>query len=281
MSDRFFSTPRSLRGCLIALLSLSLLPAVAQDTPAQEQVAPAKPTPPRKINRVYLADLEGTWITRDYLERVRASRAPHATARGATGVAIKIQREGRSWPIVITNFQETVPEFIIDVQPDKTPRSYRLVLAKEDRPGISSADVTYLYFRGERSDDGVFRTLSIAEPNFARKRYLTYLRLEDPLDAFINRAVIAGRYQAADGDIYEFTEAGTAILPDREFAYEISLDPSTAKCEMIQSHREQDPQGQERIGFAWKGAHLELYNVNGKKTPYRCAAKPFAVLKRL
>jgi len=279
MSDRF-STARGLRAGIVLLFSLSLLPALAQETPGQEPGAAARPAPPRKKDRVYLSDLEGTWIARDYLERVRASRAPHTTARSATGIAIKVQREGRTWPILITNFQQAVLEFIIDVQPDQTPKSYRLVLAKEDRPGISSADVTYVYFRGERSEDGTFRTLSIAEPNFARKRYLTYLRLDEPLEVFINRAVIAGTYVDEAGARYEFTDDGKAIFPDREFAYEVSLDPSFAKCELIRSHREQDPQGKERIGFAWKGAQLELFGVKGRKAPYRCDSKPFVVLKR-
>jgi hypothetical protein len=167
---------------------------------------------------------------------------------------------------------------IIDVQPDVKPGSYRLVLAKEDRPGISASETTYLYFRGERTADGTFSALSIAEPNFAKRRYLTYVRLPDPLDAFVNRVVIAGRYQDAEGLAYEFTEGGDANLPDRSFVYEVSLDPGAAGCELIQNHRERNPAGTDRIGFEWKAGELRLFKVSGRKPPYKCAGKPFAVL---
>ena len=274
-----------------SLICLSLLaaPVRAQEKPADAgpaagEGAAAKPQPAKPASRyqdrVYLKDLEGTWIARDYLERLRASRAPHATARQATGIAIKIQRDGRSYPILITNFQRAVLQAVIDVQPMPKPKNSRLALAKEDRPGLSSTELTYMPFRGERNTDGVFQTLSIAEPNFAKKRYLTYLRLNEPLETLVNRIVIAGRYVDAEGNGYEFTEAGEALLPDRKFTYEISLDPSSAPCELVQSHREREPEGKERVGYAWKGAQLQLFKVTGSKPPYKCAAKPFAVLDR-
>jgi hypothetical protein len=269
---------------IVATLLLAAAAALAQDKPAEAPADPeqaAKPKPkPRHPDRVYLKDLEGTWVSRDYIERLRVVRSPHLTARRATGIAIEIQKEGSSYSILITNFQRAVLNAIIDVQPDEKAGSYRLVLAKEDRPGIPASETTLLYFRGERSADGTFTSLSIAEPNFARRRYLTYLRLTDPLDVFVNRAVLAGRYQDEEGKVYEFTEGGDATLPDRSFAYEISLDPASAACELIQDHRERNPEGKERIGFEWKGAQLHLYNVSGRKPPYKCDSKPFAILTR-
>jgi hypothetical protein len=271
----------SRRLVVLSLCGLLTGPAPAQEKSGEGQAAPAKPAPAAKAkDRVFVKDLEGTWISRDYVERLRASRAPHAVARQAAGIAIKIQKEGRSYPILITNFQRAVLQAIIDVEPDVKPNSYRLVLAKDDKGPVSSSEVTYLYFRGERNADGRFETLSISEPNFAKRRFLTYLRLNDPLDAFINRAVIAGKYKDAEGQTYEFTEGGDAVLPDRSFAYEVSLDPSSGSCELIQNHREREPEGKERIGFEWKGPELRLYKVSGSKPPFRCEAKPFAVLTR-
>jgi hypothetical protein len=300
MTNRFsFARPFLVVFVLLAAAlvatALGSVPVAAQDTQADTQ-APAQPdTPPdpearpkpkpkpqsRYKDRVFLTDLEGTWIARDYLERLRNSRAPHATARRATGIAIKIEKDGPTYPILITDFQKAILNFVIDIQPDVKPGSYRLAVAEQDRPGISAADLTYIYFRGERDANGVFQTLSIAEPNFARKRYLTYLRLNEPLETFVNRATIAGKYLDAEGRSYEFTEAGEAILPDRTFQYEVSLDPRRANCELIISHREHDPQGKERIGYAWKGATLQLYEVlPRKKPPYKCKGVPFAVLTR-
>jgi hypothetical protein len=284
MANTAIRTGRFAGHTLVAALMLVAAMALAQDKSAEPPADPeqaAKPKPkPRHPDRVYLKDLEGTWVSRDYIERLRVARAPHATARQATGIAIKIEKEGASYPILITNFQRAVLNAIIDVQPDAKAGSYRLVLAKEDRPGISASETTFLYFRGERSADGTFSSLSIAEPNFAKRRYLTYVRLTDPLDTFVNRAVLAGRYQDAEGNVYEFTEGGDATLPDRSFAYEISLDPGSAPCELIQNHRERNPGGQERIGFEWKAAELRLYNVSGRKPPFKCDSKPFVILTR-
>ncbi len=278
------------RRMIASLLCLALLAghALGQEqgadpapAPVQEgQAKPAAPKPSRYKDRVYIKDLEGTWIARDYVERLRASRAPHATGRKATGIAIKLQRDGRSYPILVTNFQRAVLQAVIDVQPGDKPNNYRLALADEDRPGISASELTYMPFRGERDAEGVFRTLSISEPHFARKRYLTYLRLSEPLETFVNRIVIAGKYVDAQGAAYAFTEGGDAILPQRTFAYEVSLDPGNATCELLQSHKEREAEGKERIGFAWKGPELQLFNVTGKKRPYTCQTKPFAVLKR-
>lgn len=284
MTDRFLFARRSLAALLLAaplgLAGLASVPAAAQEQPADPE-ARAQPKPPSKYkDRVYMKDLQGTWIARDYLERLRNLRAPHATARQAAGIAIKIEQEGATWPILITNFQKAILNFVIDIQPDVKPGSYRLAVAKEDRPGLSASDLTYIYFRGERDAKGVFQTLSIAEPNFAKKRYLTYLRLSEPLETFVNRAVLAGKYQDANGQSYEFTDGGEAILPDRSFKYEVSLDPNRAGCELIISHREHEPEGKERIGFAWKGATLQLYEVTGNKAPFKCRATPFAVLTR-
>jgi len=287
MTDRFlFARPLLVAAWLsalpVAVAWLVSAPAAAQDNPADPEARAVEPKPPasKHPDRVYMKDLEGTWIARDYLERLRNLRAPHATARQAAGIAIKIKQDGPTYPILITNFQKAILNFVIDIQPDVRPGSYRLAVAKEDRPGLSASDLTYIYFRGERGADGVFQTLSIAEPNFARKRYLTYLRLSEPLESFVNRAVLAGKYRDADGQSYEFTEGGAATLPDRSFQYEVSLDPSRAHCELIISHQERDPKGKERVGFAWKGATLELYEVTGKKPPYKCKTKPFAVLTR-
>jgi hypothetical protein len=285
MTDRFLFARRLLAVSLLAvtlvLAGPASVPAAAQEQPADPEAPAAQAKPPSKHkDRVYMKDLQGTWIARDYLERLRNLRAPHATARQAAGIAIKIEQEGSTYPILITNFQKAILNFVIDIQPDAKPGSYRLAIAKEDRPGLSASDLTYIYFRGERDANGVFQTLSIAEPNFARKRYLTYLRLSEPLDAFVNRAVLAGNYQDANGQSYEFTDGGEAILPDRTFQYELSLDPNRARCELIISHREREPDGKERIGFAWKGATLQLYEVSGKKPPYKCKSTPFAVLTR-
>ncbi|PWT71577.1 MAG: hypothetical protein C5B46_07965 [Proteobacteria bacterium] len=265
------------RACyaLLLLIAVQLTPwAWAEDdsTPAQQLAR----TPSK--SRIFVRELEGTWIAKPYLEALKASRAPHAAARKTPALAIKIQREGQSYPILTTNFQSAVLQFLLDVEPALKPGAYRLVTAPEDR-AISSSEVTYINFRASRGAGDKVEELAIAEPKFARGKYVTFVRLPDTLDVTVNRLVIAGRYKDEQGSAYEFTESGDAVLPDRKFAYEISLDPRSAPCELLQSHREREPQGSERIGFDWRDATLRLFAVKpAGKDRYSCEAKPFAVL---
>jgi len=240
----------------------------------------AKRQATRHNDRVFPKDLEGTWIASAYREKLARTQSPRASASAQVATAIKIQYDNRSYPILITNFQRAVLQAVIDVQPDKKPGSYRLAIAKEDKGVVYASDLSYLYFRGERGTDGVFETLSIAEPHFSKRKFVTYTRLEGDLEPYVNKTVIAGNYSDAQGRVYTFSETGEAVLPDRKFVYEVNLDPSAAKCDILLSHGEREPDGQERIGFAWKDGKLHLYEVTGNKAPLACKAKPFAVLTR-
>lgn len=243
--------------------------------------AKKRPLSAKQKDRVFIKDLEGTWIAAGYVEQLKKTRSPQASARKGGGVAIKIQREGPVYPILFTNFQRAVLQSVIDVQPDVKPKSYRLAVAKEDRGAVNAADLSYVYFRGERDSSGVFKTLSISEPIFAKGKFLRYQRLDGALEQFVNATVIAGKYTDAQGKAYEFSESGDAVLPDATFPYEVSLDAKAASnCDLLESHREREPQGKQRIGFAWKGDKLNLFKVAGDKPPYKCEAQPYAVLTR-
>jgi len=263
----------------------SAAPARAQDKPAtapstQAAQDAAKPQRPIRKDRVFVWDLQGTWISKAYLDRLKASRSPHAAARRTPPLVIKIDKQDNSYPILITNFQNAVLNFLIEVEPGRKPDTYRMVTAADDGL-VSSTEATYIYFRGTRSVQGKFDALSIADPHFAKRKFLPFVRLPDSLDSVVNRLTIAGEYIDAENRAYEFTEAGDAVLPERKFAYEISLDPRAANCELLLSHPEREPGGQNRVGFAWAGTKLQLFNVKSvEKGRFACEAKPFAVLTR-
>jgi hypothetical protein len=253
--------------------------AGAQDKPPAPDPAAAQP-PVRSIpkERIFVRDIQGTWISKRYLDALRTLRAPHAAARKTPALVIKVEKEERSYPILTTDFQRAVLQFLLDVEPGLKPGSYRMVAAPEDRT-ISASEVTYIDFRGARNADGKLEELAIAEPKFAKRKYVTFVRLPDPLDVVVDRLVIAGKYHDEQGRAYEFSEAGDAVLPDRQFAYELSLDPRNANCELLQSRRDREPQGNERIGFEWRGARLRLFQVIATgKNRYACQRRPFAVL---
>ena len=259
----------------------SAAPATAQDKPGTAPSAgAAQGAAQRPIHkeRVFVWDLQGTWISKAYLDRLKASRSPHAAARQTPALVIKVDKQDKSYPILITNFQNAVLNFLLEVEPGGKPDTYRMVTAVDDGV-VSSTDATYIYFRGTRNVQGKFDALSIADPHFAKRKFLPFVRLPDSLDTVVNRLTVAGKYTDAEGRAYEFTEGGDAILPERKFAYEVSLDPRAANCELLQSHPEREAGGQNRVGFAWAGTKLQLFNVKSvKKDRFACEAKPFAVL---
>ena len=262
----------------------SAAPARAQDKPATAASAAAaqgaaKPQQrPIRKDRVFVWDLQGTWISKAYLDRLKAWRSPHSAARQTPALVIKVDKQDKSYPILITNFQNAVLNFLLEVEPGGKPDTYRMVTAADDGV-VSSTEATYIYFRGTRNAQGKFDALSIADPHFAKRKFLPFVRLPDSLDTVVNRLTVAGKYADAEGRSYELTEAGDAILPDRKFAYEVSLDPRAANCDVLQSHPEREAGGQNRVGFAWAGTKLQLFNVKSvKKDRFACESKPFAVL---
>jgi len=266
----------SVLGLLVALVSSlgasAQQPGIPSPTPGQSQ---ARPIPK---GRVFVWDIEGTWISQVYMKQLQSTRSPLAAGSHTPPLVIKVQREQRSYPIVITDFHKAAMQFLIEIEPFGKAGTYRMVVAPEDGM-VSSTDVTYVPFRGQKNAQGKFDTLSIADPFLAKGKYLTFVRLPEALEAFVNRTVIAGKYQDREGRTYEFTQAGEAVLPDRSFPYEVALDPRAGDCDLLHSHPERAPEGKERLGFAWKGGDLQLFNTKTLKGErYACEGKPVLVL---
>ncbi len=253
---------------------------LAQSDTAPKSDRPERPKSAKQINRVFIKDIEGLWITADYADALRASRMPHQAARKARPVVINIQKEGRSWPMLRSDFDKAVMQRILDIEPIDPPGTNRIVAAETDTEAVSASEVTYIPFRGKKGVQGRFDTLSIAEPQFGHGRFRTFSRLVDSrLVDFINGVVLAGTYTDEQGRPYEFNAAGEARFPQGAFAYEVSLAALGATCEYLESPDDQAPGGKRRIGFAWAGGKLQLFEATGD-TPakVRCAGKPYTVL---
>jgi hypothetical protein len=269
---------------LLLLVLMSVLPGsvLADDPPALVANPPmpaAKPAAaPRIKDRVYPKDLEGIWMASRYLEALKAARSPHAAAAKARPLVITIKKDGRSYPVMVTDFRKVALRALLDVEPYSPPGTFRLATGPDDRP-TSFTDVIYIPFRGTRGSDGKFETLSVADPLLGKKKWADYVRLEGDLNALINRHTIAGTYQDEKGAAWEFSEAGDAVSPDDKFHFELSLEGSDANCEFMEIEDANGPDGKRRIGFAWHGKKLALHKVSlGKKPLVRCEAKPFALL---
>ncbi|HZP94235.1 MAG TPA: hypothetical protein VFB20_15345 [Burkholderiales bacterium] len=268
---------RSRIASLAALLLCCCFAAGAQAQGQQPSQAPPGEERPTQKGRVYLYDLEGIWVYGPYLEALAKARMPHRVAKRTPPVVIGISRQGRSYPVVITNFDKAAMQAALDVEPDGKPGAYRLVLGAEDRP-TSSAEVKYLRFAGTRNDKGKFDRLRMAEPYFMNGRWGEFVYLGGELAPRVNRIVIAGKYKDGRGRDWEFSDAGQASWPDRKFSYELSLNDPGADCEYLETDDARAPDGKVRYGYAWSGGRLELFEASLVEKKVRCAARPFAVL---
>lgn len=270
----------ALQGCRANLWRVVLAVLVALALPVPSQTS-AQDTPARR-ERVFLKDIEGIWVNEAYLRALAALKSPHAAARKAPPLVIAIRREGRAFPIVITDFRNASLRAVLDVEPDGKPGAYRLVVGAEDKP-TSSSEVKYIPFQAARNAQGKFERLRIAEPDFMKGKWADYVVLERELNPQLNRLVIAGSYNDAQGRSWNFTESGQAVWPDGSFNYELSLNDPTAGCEYFQVENagaapSRDAADIKRYGFAWKGGSLSIFaaRLAGKKVV--CDAKPLAVL---
>jgi len=260
-----FKTFRTLRAAAVILAAILGASALAQN-----------PSPPSK-DRVYLRDIEGIWVNEPYLKALTALRSPHAAAKKAPPVVIAIKREGRAIPIVVTDFNKASVQTVLDIEPDAKPASYRLVVGAGDRP-MTSEEVKYVYLQGTRNAQGRFERLRFAEIFLMKGKWADYILLPGEISPYLNRLVLAGRYQDEQGRGWEFSESGEARLPDQKFVYELSLNDPGAGCEYLQTEDLKEGADNKRIGYAWKNGKLSIYPARMVNKKVRCDARPLSVL---
>lgn len=270
---------------LAFLLALAAASTPAQQTPPPAPGQPAasgeppKPRPVRK-DRVFVRDVEGLWITRDYVEALRATRQPLEAARKASPVVVKIQKESRGYAIVRTDFNQAVLMKVVDIEPEGKAGAFRIAAAASDGGAISASEVTYISVRGRKNDQGRFDSLSMAEPTFSKKRFREYVRADEGLASLVNAATVAGAYVDQDKRNVVFTRGGEATLGTDKFPYEVSLVTKGVACNLIESTSEAADAPRRRIGFAWKAGKLHLFDATDSGGSIKCGSKPIAVLER-
>ena len=259
----------------VFFLAAAAVPSSAEDPPAQK--------PPVRKDRIFIKDVEGIWINEAYLSVLAALKSPHAAAKKTPPVVIAIRRDGRAYPIMVTDFNKASLQAVLDVEPDGKPGSYRLVVGADDKP-VSSGEVKYIRFEATRNAQGKLDRLRFAEPDFMKGKWAEYVPLAGELSPQLNRFVIAGKYGDEKGRTWTFSEAGEATWPEQKFNYELSLNDPGASCDYLQSESagkgEVDKKGDDkkRYGYGWKAGKLSIFaaRLAGKKVV--CDAKPLAVL---
>ena len=260
-----FKAIRILCALPVFLAAISCVSAQAQN-----------PSPPSR-DRVYLRDIEGIWINEQYVKALAQLRSPHAAAKKTPPVVIAIKRDGRAFPIVVTDFDKASVQTVLDVEPDAKPGSYRLVVGAGDRP-MTSREVKYVYFQGSRNAQGRFERLRFAEIFLMKGRWADYILLPGEIGPYLNRLVLAGRYKDEQGRDWEFGESGEARWPDHKFAYELSLNDPGAGCEYLQTEDLKQGADNKRFGYAWKNGKLSIFPARMANKKVRCDARPLAVL---
>lgn len=231
---------------------------------------------PRR-DRVYISELEGIWMNDAYIKELRKARMPHQAAKKASPAVIAITRQGRAYPYVATDFEKAAFKMILALEPDIKPDSYRLVLGEKNEP-TSAADVTYIWFKGQRDADRKFRKLAFQEVFVMNGKWADYEHVGMQLGPVMNSIVLAGRYKDRGGREWSFTEEGQATFPDKSFYYELSINDKKARCEYFEAEDLDAPEGITYYGYAWKAGNLQLFRAEMKNDRVRCEAKPFAEL---
>ena len=234
------------------------------------------PSPAAK-DRVYMRDIEGIWINEQYLKALTALRAPHAAARKVSPVVIALKREGRAFPIVVTDFNQASLQTVLDIEPDVKPGAYRLAVGPGDRP-MTSKEVKYIYLRGTRNAQGRFDRLQVAEIFLMKGKWADYTRLPGEISPYLNRLVLAGNYKDQQGRSWEFSESGEALWPGQKFFYELSMNDPGASCEYLQTEDLKQGTDNKRFGYAWKNGKLSIYPARMVNKKVRCESRPLAVL---
>jgi hypothetical protein len=271
---------------LLSLLRASaFLLAVTIAAPVSAQDKPDQPPAQSRKDRVFLKDIEGIWINEAYLSVLSTLKSPHAAAKKAAPVVIAIRREGRSFPIVVTDFNKASLQAVLDIEPDGKPGAYRLVVAKDDKP-TSGGDVKFIRFEAARNAQGKIDRLRVAEPDFMKSKWADYVPVSGELSPQMNRFVLAGKYEDEKGRPWAFAESGAATWPDRTFNYELSLNDPGAACDYLQSESSSKQEAaksgtqddKNRFGYRWKDGKLSILPARlvGKKV--QCDARPVAVL---
>jgi hypothetical protein len=268
------SIAQPLRNALFVLLITLLAPAALAQNP------PAPGSAPARKDRLFVKDVEGVWINEAYLNVLSTLKSPHAAARKAAPVVIAIRREGRGYPIVVTDFNKATLEAVLDIEPDGKAGAYRLVIGEEDKP-VSSSEVKYLRFEAVKNAQGKIETLRAAEPTLMKGKWAQFVPLGGELSPRINRLVIAGEYTDEKGGAWVFKESGEALWPGQTFLYELSLNDPGAGCDYLQG---EDPakagaaQDRKRYGYRWKTGKLSIHPARLAGRKVVCDDKPLARL---
>jgi hypothetical protein len=247
------------RACLLLLLFLSAVTARGAIT---------------------IGDLEGDWLSDRYAAMLVKSRSPMQAEKVGVPVTFSVQRTADGWRLLNGNFHEQTWQTIVALQ-HVNGSSYDLVVG-EMEVLVPEKTVTIRLSISSKGSGRPSRIYGVVWP-YTRA---SYQRLNFPLQQFVSRALLAGRYRDDDGGTWSLSDTGEASSPDdASYRWRPVLDISEACCDYFEVTRTAHPEDPERVGFAWHEGKLRLYHIAKPKSeedcPIACAKRPFAVLTPL
>lgn len=212
-----------------------------------------------------LQDLTGIWTAGRNLETILAKRSPHA----ATAESVTISGQRLAW----SNGHEASWRAIVRLE--STPPDRAVLVAgpwEEEHP--KPVDQIRIPLRLERDPAGRVKTLSFLDGTLVEAHGQPWVRLDEPVPAYLNRRLLAGTYRDVQGKTWKFSPDGQAIWPGRSFRYEVSTDDSEADCDYLFHEKKGEVGGYKRYGFRWDQGTLRLYEIaypDDGAAPIHCA----------
>ncbi len=146
----------------------------------------------------------GDYLSNAYIDELTSTRSALAADKTGTLTSVSVTQSGSSISIIPGfNFHEAGDEFLVG------------------HDGSLSAASPNPYNTHNLYAEAINgKTLRFGYEDIAPA---TFVLVKDEY-AYVARIMIVGKYHDARGRIYEFTEDGRAIFPERTFKYDVGLD---------------------------------------------------------
>jgi hypothetical protein len=186
---------------------------------------------------------EGEYLSSAYIDALKSTRSPLEAGKTGELNRISVQRNGKR--LLLTpgyNFHEAGVEFAFQNNGSLSPASPKDAWSENTR-NLSATAVDERTLRFGLGDD----------------KPATYIFVKSATD-YVSRVVLAGKYRDRQGRVYEFTQDGWAIFPDRKFRFEIGLDHVLDDFDYFLD-------GTKMWAFKRKGAELQIFPTSNADGP--------------
>lgn len=218
-----------------------------------------------KFNWVIKILLKGPWVNEAFISTLNSSRS-FLIASGEVVLShfdIQSSRDSEDYYAMgIYNFHEGAGVFLFSkVRPTGDKNVF--ILEHEKTTATSRKTLSFLH---------------LGEQNYIEFNGERFYQIEEGLEEFINKTLLAGEYVDDKSHKFSFEESGVAVWPQRSFLYKVDLDlmMESFGCSsfVLLVSKNVYTRPIERYFFKWKDNSLHIY------LDQNCATPPLYILKR-